>query len=589
MPKPVTDAQIRVLLRTLADEMPHDAPAPVAAVRRARGRLARNALAGLLAVAALAYGAISTTSRITTPKPQPPAVSPTAAGGGIWTMDAQGKNLVRLTAGRDDAPAWSPDGEQIAFARAGRDGKSAVWVMNADGSDARKIIDEGSSPAWSADGTRIAFEVLLNDRWTIFSVARDGSDDRLMTEGRFPAFSPDGTRFAYELGDERRLFLGTLGPDGLSRSAGRVDTPGEAGLPLFLGNDRLAFYDIAERVYRVLDIRTGGHTRLHNADGDASPRRRPGLGPNGSIVFTHGSNTVVGAFTATPSEIDLDGTRLTYDPSIHDGFPSWSPKAKRFVLTRTVDPGTAVFVMDADGSNVSRLTEGTRIDGGPVMSPDGTKIAFASTRDGYAAIYVMAADGGDQRAVTLSVNGHVRPIWTPDSLSLYVMNLTDGIAAGIGKTVPSMSTVSTIVEPEPHMSPITLSADGTRLAYSYGTDESTRTLVVATSDGVMERGVVSGGVKAAAWGPAEQIAFTDGTRLFVINADGSGRRALSSYAGENVAGLWWGTGGEILFTSSGDIRAMNPATGAVRTIDLPGTQYNPSWTPDGRILFNGEQ
>ena len=56
-------------------------------------------------------------------------------------------------------PAWSPDGEQIAFASR-RDGRSHIYVMSADGSGTRQLTSgkhDDTAPAWSPDGKWIAF------------------------------------------------------------------------------------------------------------------------------------------------------------------------------------------------------------------------------------------------------------------------------------------------------------------------------------------------------------------------------------------------------------------------------------------------
>jgi TolB protein len=89
--------------------------------------------------------------------------------GNIYVINADGTGAVKLTTGTegDVHPAWSPDGARLAFARWPYDddnyGNSDIWVMNSDGSGVRNLtLSHGASfcnwaPAWSADGQRIAF------------------------------------------------------------------------------------------------------------------------------------------------------------------------------------------------------------------------------------------------------------------------------------------------------------------------------------------------------------------------------------------------------------------------------------------------
>lgn len=48
-----------------------------------------------------------------------------------------------------------------------------------------------------------------------------------------------------------------------------------------------------------------------------------------------------------------------------------------------------IFQIDADGTNLKRLTAGPKLDARPAFSPDGSKLAFHSNRDGDFEIYVL--------------------------------------------------------------------------------------------------------------------------------------------------------------------------------------------------------
>ncbi len=144
----------------------------------------------------------------------------------LYVMNADGSGVTRLTA-LDGAfePAWSPDGTRIAFTLSGANGSSSIFMMNADGSNARawnvetvKPDDPAApmrwadgdgtmSPVWSPDGTRIVFVgsacVLCYD---VYVANVDGSHTIRVSpeEGGFsPTWSPDGTRIAFFSGRGR--------------------------------------------------------------------------------------------------------------------------------------------------------------------------------------------------------------------------------------------------------------------------------------------------------------------------------------------------------------------------------------------------
>ncbi len=132
----------------------------------------------------------------------------------IWIVDADGSNARALTSGtsRNWYPAWSSDGSMLAFA-SDRDGDIDLYLMNADGTDVRQLTNaegDDAGPAWSPDGREIAFDSMRDGNWELYLMAADGSNVRRLThtpdrsEAR-PAWSPDGKRIAFNAGKEGAL------------------------------------------------------------------------------------------------------------------------------------------------------------------------------------------------------------------------------------------------------------------------------------------------------------------------------------------------------------------------------------------------
>jgi Tol biopolymer transport system component len=93
---------------------------------------------------------------------------------------------------------------------------------------------------------------------------------------------------------------------------------------------------------------------------------------------------------------------------------TWSPDGKRLVFESDRTGNPEIFVVDADGSNVIRLTDHPASDGAPAWSPDGAWIAFSSDRDGNVDIYVMKTNGEAVRRLTEDPGSDYNPEWSPD-------------------------------------------------------------------------------------------------------------------------------------------------------------------------------
>ena len=106
-------------------------------------------------------------------------------------------------AAADEYPAWSPDGERIAFS-SDRTGDYEIFVMDPNGDNVGQLTDspgEDWGPSWSPDGGRIVFASVRTGDWEIYVMDSDGGNviqltDRLGLDWT-PEWSPDGTRIAF--------------------------------------------------------------------------------------------------------------------------------------------------------------------------------------------------------------------------------------------------------------------------------------------------------------------------------------------------------------------------------------------------------
>jgi erythromycin esterase-like protein len=103
----------------------------------------------------------------------------------------------------DMAPAWSPDGDRLAF-QSNRDGNNEVYLMSASGATQRNVTRHpasDSSPAWSPDGARLAFVSDRDGNEEIYVMSVEGSELLRLTDhpgaDKSPAWSPDGQWLAF--------------------------------------------------------------------------------------------------------------------------------------------------------------------------------------------------------------------------------------------------------------------------------------------------------------------------------------------------------------------------------------------------------
>ncbi len=287
-----------------------------------------------------------------------------ARADGIYVMHADGSGMHPLRRGGAASSAsglaWSPDGRTLAFVAG-----TAIWAMDANGGDLSRLVvahDAGgqpsgwlSSPTWAPDGRRIAFTAGGRYYRDIWVMGADGSDPQ---------------RLAVTKGYNET----------------EIDWDPRGGRIAFSG---------AGWVTEVWLLNTNGSS-LRSLTWDSRWREGywwweglPSWSPDGSrIVFTPAildtQRTPIGRSYEIAVMDDGGGSRVRLTQNtVADWEPDWSPDGNRIAFVRATvvesrhwnkpepkpHPSSEIYVMNADGTGVTRLTDNRIADTSPAWQP----------------------------------------------------------------------------------------------------------------------------------------------------------------------------------------------------------------------------
>ena len=522
-------------------------------------------------------------------------------------------------------PSVSPDGQHIAFV-SNRGGSDDLFVIAPGGTGELQLThtpEEKGSLAWTAAG-QIVFSVFAGDSSRLFAIDQDGRNQRQIASvpGRAPTLSPDGTSLLYMAGTWTATRLTVSGVDGLNA---RQITDGssiawnnhwspDGKLIAFTGREtpdgELAVY--------VMNSDGSSRRRVSSIAPEEGGAQWPVWSPDG-----RGLAIQVNSRKAATSHIwivDLPTGRAlklaSHDQPYLDETPSWFPDGAHIAFQSNRTGRMEVWIMNADGSGARQVTglpQGTALPpsltfgGAPRVSPDGSRILFTSNRTGRSQVYVMNDDGSGVRQLTSESEGVFSPNWSPNG-----KRIVCGTDSSTGKNRIIVMNADgtgrrTISEAKGHQAP-SWSPDGHKILFATGQFPNIN-IYTMDLNGAHISGISPnpGFDYDPVWSPdGARIAFVStirgqGPRIWVMNADGTGRKRLTSSDEAEEGPAWSSDSRYLAFQSSrrgsasheAYVHSVDISTGADRKLGSHAQPYldeTPSWFPGGkRIAFQSNR
>ncbi|MGH9872111.1 MAG: winged helix-turn-helix domain-containing protein [Pyrinomonadaceae bacterium] len=353
----------------------------------------------------------------------------------IYWQRVGGRNTVNLTRDSlaDDLhPAYSPDGNYIAF-RSERK-SPGVYVMEATSENVRRVSDFGYYPAWSPDGKELVISAgsfvdpnnrgLVPSQLWVIDVATGAKRSLTTGDAIQASWSPSGNRIAYwglQGGGQRDIWT----------------MPASGGEAVPVTNDQALDWNPVwspDGKYLYFASDRGGSMNFWRVPLDETSGQLQGA-PEAvitpSVYSQHLSFSRDGSRLAYAQKSEtLNLQRVPFDPlseritgepeHVTQGTkyvtdPDLSPDDEWFAFSSQGEKQEDILILKRDGTELRQLTNDVFRDRGPRWAPDGQRIAFYSDRGGRFEIWSINSDGTNLRQITYTVDqSAVFPIWSPD-------------------------------------------------------------------------------------------------------------------------------------------------------------------------------